>query len=228
MVYLSYNKLMKLQYKCFLLFAFCLGIGFFSAGCRLVTGKAVLWEEMPVEPATSRSRSHRHPIDMEDGKTFLPSGNYRAHLDWISEGVMVLVLQREGYNYPLRLYVPTPRNWRDHQGGFQFFSSQLGQPFDMKGNVRLSEESLRRFRYVPCSYYKKTFGCQYDPVRCQKRTYASGGMVRGQRTDEHLFKRETLELEVEFFLPGRALPVAEFKGEGKRVRPVKVLRGLCH
>ena len=211
-----------LGWKSGCLLFFCLWMSFSSLGCRLLNGRIILWEELPVD--TIPSPKHQGMGQ----RVFLPSGNYRAHLDWISEGVVALVISGEGRSYPLRLYIPTPRNWRDRHGGFHFFSSQLGQPFDIKGNVRVNEDSLRRFRHVPCNYYRQTFGCQYDPVRCKKRTYASGGMVRGQRTDEHLLLRETLEMEVEFFLPGRALPIAEFKGEGKQIRPIKVLRGLCH
>ena len=255
----------------YLFFASCLWMGFLSSGCRLVTGKLILWEEMPIG-VTDTTKQQEHPHQRQwkrqwkqqpysyphpphhphpysyptfphprphpyshqrvhptkEEKLFLPPGNYRAYLNWISEGVVTLTIKGEGHAYPLRLYIPTPRNWKDRHGGFQFFSSQLGQPFDVKGNVRLNEDPLRRFRHVPCTYYRKTFSCQYDPVRCQKRTRASGGLVKGERTDEHLFKRETLEMEVEFFLPGSALPIAEFKGEGKQIRPVKVMRGLCH
>ena len=208
------------------LVALCL-FTLFSSSCRLLTGKITLWEELPIDVQVLGSRQKSNGGGYLR-RQFLPAGTYNAYVNWIGNDAVFFVIQIGGKNYPLKLYLPTRKNWRDYHGGFHFFSSELGQPFDLKGNVRLDKDRFSRLRDRPCSYYQRRSRCQYDPVRCQGRSYFSEGIVRGQRTDEHFFKRESLEMQIEFFFPGKALPVAEFKGEGKQETPLNVVRGLCY
>ena len=180
-------------------------LGYVLAATFLVTGCRTFEGRMNTKEQLVFNERKNNVVDV---------GQADAKLKIDSETKVILEVSKEGRNNNPKITFKIPKHERlpSYDGEFSLTSEQVGQPYDVKGDLRTQVTRGREQRGVErCTYQERYRRCERLPdgrQRCRDEVVTRNGERCIRYYDEHTIQ----DLVFDLYHPNSSVNVSQFDG----------------